>query len=155
MSSPSQRQKQAWISDPHTYTEGELRHIVLSPGQIVFFPSGTVHFVFRPRGEQTFALGGHILQWSSIDQWLEVVVGQVNNPEITNEDMKPDVSKYVEVVKGLVENRIRAGREEELGGQDVIGRYFSLLEVSRLAIFVESELTTTRNSRGRWGKRQT
>jgi hypothetical protein len=83
-----------------------------------------------------------------------VVVAQVNNPEITNEDMKPDVSKYVEVVKGLLENRIRAGREEELGGQDVIGRFFSLLEVSRLAIFVESELTTTRNSGGRWGERQ-
>jgi hypothetical protein len=121
----------------------------------VFFPSGTVHFVFRAQGEQTFALGGYILQWSSIDQWLEVVVAQVNNPEITNEEMGPDVSKYVEVVKGLVENRIRAGREEELGGRDVISRFFSLLQVSQLSIFVESELTTTRNSRGQRGKRQT
>jgi hypothetical protein len=78
-----------------------------------------------------------------------VVVTQVNNPEITNEDIEPDVSKYVEIVKGLVENRIQAGREEELGGQDVISRFFSLLEVSLLAVFVERELTTTRNSRGR------
>ncbi|KAK4032861.1 hypothetical protein C8A01DRAFT_20135, partial [Parachaetomium inaequale] len=88
---------------------------------------------------------------SSIDQWLEVVVSQVNNPEITNEDMELDVSKYVEVVKGLVENRIRAGRVEELGGQEVIGRFFSLLEVSRLAIIAESVLTTTRNFSRPWG----
>jgi hypothetical protein len=155
MSNPSQRQKQAWISDPHTYTDGEWRHVVLSPGQTVFFPSGTVHFVFRAQGEQTFALGGHILQWSSIDQWLEVIVSQVNNPEITNEDMELDVSKYVEIVKGLVENRIRAGRAEELGGQEVIGRFFSLLEVSRLALSGESELTTTRNFRRPWGTWQT
>ncbi len=138
MSKPSQRQQQAWISGPHTYTEGEWRHVVLSPGQTVFFPSGTVHFVFRPRGEQTFALGGHILQWSSIDQWLEVVVAQVNNPEITNEDIEPVVSKYVEIVKRLVENRIRAGREEEVGGRDVIDRFSFLVEVSRLAMFAEN-----------------
>jgi hypothetical protein len=155
MSNPSQRQKQAWISNPHTYTDGEWRHVVLSPGQTVFFPSGTVHFVFRAQGEQTFALGGHILQWSSIDQWLEVVVSQVNNPEITNEDMELDVSKYVEIVKGLVENRIRAGRAEELGGREVIGRFFSLLEVSRLALSGESELTTARNFRRPWGTWQT
>ena len=46
-----------------------------------------------------------------------------------------------------MENRIRAGREEEVGGRDVINRFFSLLEVSRLAIFAEIELTTTSNSR--------
>ncbi|AEO68129.1 uncharacterized protein THITE_2027719, partial [Thermothielavioides terrestris NRRL 8126] len=100
-----QQQQQAWTSDPHIYTEGEWRYIVLSPGQTVLFPSGNVHFVFRAQGEQTFALGDHILQWSSIDQWLEVVVSQVKNPEITNLDIELDVSKYVEIVKGFVENR--------------------------------------------------
>jgi hypothetical protein len=46
-----------------------------------------------------------------------------------------DRPKYVQIVEGLVENRIRAGREEEVGGRDVIDRFFSLLEVSRLAMF--------------------
>jgi hypothetical protein len=64
-----------------------------------------------------------------------VVVAQVNNPEITNEDMEPDVSKYVEIVKTLVENRIQAGREGEVGGWDVTNRFSSFLEVSRLAMF--------------------
>jgi hypothetical protein len=138
MSKPSQQQQQAWISDPHIYTEGEWRYVVLSPGQTVFFPSGTVHFVFRARGEQTFALGGHILQWSSIDRWLEVVVAQMKNPKITNEDMERDASKYVQIVKGLVENRIQAGREEEVGGRDVIDRFSFLVEVSQLRMFAEN-----------------
>lgn len=78
------------------------------------FSIRTIHFVFMIRGEQTFALGGHILQWSGVDRWLEVVVAQMKNPEITNEDMKQSASKYVHVVKELLENRIQAGRE---GGQ--------------------------------------
>jgi hypothetical protein len=130
MSRPSQEQEEAWISHPHNHTEGEWRYVVLSPGDTVFFPSGTIHFVFRVRGEQTFALGGHILQWSSIDRWLEVLVAQMKNPGITNEDTEPSASKYVHVVKGLLDNRTRAGRKEEVGGQDVIDRFSSLLRVS-------------------------
>lgn len=41
-------------------------------GKPLFFRSGTVHFVFRERGEQTFAAGGHILQWYRMDRWIEV-----------------------------------------------------------------------------------
>jgi hypothetical protein len=46
----------------------------------------------------------------------------LDNPEITNEDMKPNVPKYVEIVKRLVKSRVR---EEELGSQGVVGRFFS------------------------------
>ncbi|KAL2168168.1 hypothetical protein VTG60DRAFT_336 [Thermothelomyces hinnuleus] len=134
LSNPSQRREQAWISDPQNYTEGEWRYVILSPGQTVFFPSGTIHFVFRARGEQTSALGGHILQWSSIDRWLEVVVAQMKNPEITNEDMESDASKYVQIVKGVVENRIRAGREEEVGGRDLIDKFLFLVEEFNKAV---------------------
>ncbi|KAK3983849.1 hypothetical protein QBC44DRAFT_390770 [Cladorrhinum sp. PSN332] len=130
MSRPSQQEEETWMSEPHNFTGGEWRYVVLSPGQTVFFPSGTIHFVFRVRGEQTFALGGHVLQWSSVDRWLEVVIAQMENPEITNEDIESSASKYVYVVKELLENRIRAGREEKKSGQDAIIRFFSLLKVS-------------------------
>lgn len=131
MSRPSQQEEETWMADPQDSSVGEWRYVVLSPGQTVFFPSGTIHFVFRIRGEQTFALGGHVLQWSSIDRWLEVVVAQMKSPESTNEDMKRSASKYVRVVKGFLENRMQAGREEEVGGREAIGRFFSLLEVGR------------------------
>lgn len=49
----------------------------------------------------------------------------MNNPKITNEDMELDISKYIEIVKGLMDSQIRAGWAEELRGQDVIGRFFS------------------------------
>ncbi|KAK0714205.1 hypothetical protein B0T26DRAFT_629402, partial [Lasiosphaeria miniovina] len=87
MSRPRQQEEEAWMSDPHNFTGGDWRYFVLSPGHTVFFPSGTIHFVFRVQGEQTFALGGHILQWSGVGRWLEVVVTQMKTPEITNEDM--------------------------------------------------------------------
>lgn len=132
MSRPSQQEEEAWLSKPHGFTGGNWRYVVLSPGQTVYFPSGTIHFVFRVRGEQTFALGGHILQWSGVDRWLEVVVAQMKNPDVTNEDMEPSASKYVRVVKELLENRIQAGRESGVGDRDTTARFFSLLEVSWL-----------------------
>ena len=47
-------------------------------------------------------LGGHILQWSRVDRWLEVVIAQMKNPGITNEDIEHSASKYVLAVGGLV-----------------------------------------------------
>jgi len=132
MSYPTQQEEDAWMSNPHDYTGGDWRYVVLLPGQTVFFPSGTIYFVFRMRGEQTFALGGHILQWSGIGRWLQVVIAQRKSPDITNEDIEPSASAYVHVIKGLLSNRIRAGRDEEVGGRDAIVRFFALLEVSLL-----------------------
>jgi hypothetical protein len=51
----------------------QWRYWILKPGQTIYFPSGTIHGVFRIQREQTLALGGHILQWSNISQWLEVI----------------------------------------------------------------------------------
>ncbi|KAK4182977.1 hypothetical protein QBC35DRAFT_545237 [Podospora australis] len=66
-----------WMARP---TEEEER-----PGQTVFFPSGTIHFVFRTQVGQTLALGGHVLQWSGIERWMHVVLAEEANPMITNE----------------------------------------------------------------------
>ncbi|KAH6983714.1 hypothetical protein EDB80DRAFT_691559 [Ilyonectria destructans] len=110
MSHPSQQEEDAWISDPRSCTGGEWRYAILSPGQMVFFPSGTIHFIFRTRGVQTLALGGHIRQWSSIERCLKVIVAQIKNPEVTNKDMASSAPKLLHVVKGLVANRARAGR---------------------------------------------
>ncbi|KAL8367223.1 hypothetical protein RB599_010286 [Gaeumannomyces hyphopodioides] len=128
MSRPSQQEKDEWIANPHGYAGGKWKYVILSPGHTVFFPSGTIHFVFRAQGVQTFALGGHVLQWSGIEQWLEVVVAQLKTPEITNEDMASSAPKYVQVVKRLVANRMKAGRVEEMGGRDAVARLSALLK---------------------------
>jgi len=54
----------------------------------------------------------------------------MKKPEITNEYMEHSALKYVRVVKELLENRIRARREGEIGDGDTTARFFSLLEAS-------------------------
>lgn len=125
-------QEKAWISDPINYTGGEWRYVILSPGETVFLPSGTIHFVFRKREVQTFSLGGHVLQWSGMERWLEVLIAQINNPDITNEDIGSASQKHVKVVKELVRNRIATGRVLSMGGPDTIARVNVLLKVRNL-----------------------
>ncbi|KAL8364652.1 hypothetical protein RB595_003775 [Gaeumannomyces hyphopodioides] len=127
MSRPSTQQEAEWMSRPHSHVAGEWRFVVLSPGQTVFFPSGTIHLVFRTRGTQTYAQGGHVLQWTDLVRWLEVVVAQVQNEDSTNEDMASGARRLVHLVKGLVANRTKAGRVEELGGRDAVDRFLALV----------------------------
>ena len=119
------------MADPVGYTAGKLRYIVLVPGQTIFIPSGVVHFVFRPVGQnlQTLALGGHVLLWSALDVWMEVVLCQLRYPDITNEEMRATISRYVNVVMKLVAQRQKCGRVEEMGGEERVARFFALCEV--------------------------
>ncbi|KAK3900121.1 hypothetical protein C8A05DRAFT_17545 [Staphylotrichum tortipilum] len=130
MSCPSRQEEAEWMSCPHSSTVGEWRFVVLSPGQTVFFPPGTIHLVFRIRGVQTYAQGGHILQWSDLVRWLEVVIAQIQNEDSTNEEMASSMPQLVHIVERLVKNRIKAGRVEELGGRDVVERFFALVKVT-------------------------
>ncbi|WQF76292.1 Putative JmjC domain-containing protein [Colletotrichum destructivum] len=125
MSRPTVQERTDWMVNPQGYIGGQWRYVILRPGQTVFFNSGTIHFVFRVRGEQTLALGGHILQWSTIERWLQVVITQVQNPKITNEDMTRSVPTYVQVVAKLVAARVKSGRVDELGGDKAVTRFFA------------------------------
>jgi hypothetical protein len=50
---PTEEEQNSWTTDPHCYTGGQWRYIVLKPGQSVFFMPGTINFVFRVRDRQT------------------------------------------------------------------------------------------------------
>ena len=113
MSRPTSEQRTAWMGNTEHYDAGQQwRYWVLKPGQTVFFPSGTIHCVFRVREAQTLALGGHILQWSGIDRWMDVVSQQVQAPSSTNEDMT-DVWKWIPVVESLIQKRLERTRSME------------------------------------------
>ncbi|KAJ6438069.1 PHO85 cyclin-9 [Purpureocillium lavendulum] len=107
LSRPTVQERLEWTSNPDSYPGGNWRYVILPPGWTVFFPSGTIHFVFRIRSEQTLGLGGHILQWTSIRSWLEVVADQMRNPKITNEDMGPSAKKYINIVLELIAKKIK------------------------------------------------
>ena len=108
MARPTEEEERDWMANDN-YTGGRWRYVVLKPGQTVFFPSGTIHFVFRTRAAQTLALGGHVLQWSGIERWMHIVLAQMANPMITNEIMKQSAPMYVEAVSKLVETRMAEG----------------------------------------------
>ncbi len=131
MSSPTKEEREAWMANPHCYTGGGWRYILLQPGQTVFFGPGTIHFVFRARDHQTLALGGHVLQWSGIQRWIQVVLAELNNPATTNEEMKTTAPKLVGVVATLVKAKVKEGRIEELGGKAAVRGFVESVKVRK------------------------
>ncbi|KAK0614938.1 hypothetical protein B0T17DRAFT_619781 [Bombardia bombarda] len=132
LSRPTREQRDEWMQDPQEYTKGDgrWRYVVLKPAQTIFFPSGTIHFVFRLRSEQTLALGGHVLRWSGIERWLRVVIDQVRHPRTTNEEISESVPSYVAAVVKLLRGRLKRGGEavSELGGIEVISSCMALVK---------------------------
>ncbi|KAH8907729.1 hypothetical protein BR93DRAFT_562296 [Coniochaeta sp. PMI_546] len=59
---------------------------------------------------QTLALGGHVLQWSGIQRWMQVLLAQMRNPDITNEDMTSTAPKHVRVIAKLCLGQSGGGR---------------------------------------------
>ncbi|KAK3935361.1 hypothetical protein QBC46DRAFT_367640 [Diplogelasinospora grovesii] len=129
MSSPTSEEREAWMADPNGYTSGRWIYVVLKPGKSLYFPPGTIHFVFRVRSRQTLALGGHVLQWSGIQRWMQVVLAQMRNPAITNEDMKSTAPKLVRVVAKLVSTRVEESGVEEVGGEAAVADFFASVKV--------------------------
>ncbi|KAJ9132492.1 hypothetical protein NKR19_g9284 [Coniochaeta hoffmannii] len=82
------------------------RYVVLRPGQTVFFNTRTVHFVFRPKGPQTMAFGGHVLLWNNLLEWLRTVVWQLDNENVHNEDMS-NCRSYVDAAAAMVRRKVR------------------------------------------------
>jgi hypothetical protein len=147
MSCPTEGERQAWMAEPHRYTGGRWRYIILKPGQTIFFGPGTIHFVFRVRDCQTLAFGGHVLQWSDIQCWIQVVLAELKYPAITNEEMKRTAPKLVAVVAKLVEAKRKTAGVEPLGGEDAVTGFFASLKVRRRGIARGQMLIIFRNWR--------
>ncbi|KAK3901961.1 hypothetical protein C8A05DRAFT_15915 [Staphylotrichum tortipilum] len=148
MSFPTEEERNAWMAEPHRHTGGRWRYIILKPGQTVFFPPGTIHFVFRVRHHQTLALGGHILQWSSIQRSIQVMLWELKNPSTTNEEMKMTAPKLVRTVAKLVRARVSEAGAEALGGEDAVKRFSASVEVRMIQDCERAVLMMSRNSKG-------
>lgn len=134
LSKPTKEERDAWIAHPQEFAGGQWRFTVLTPGQTVFFNSGTVHFVFRVRNGQTMALGGHVLQWSGLTQWMDIIQDELRNPQITNEDMEWSAPKYIRVIADLVETRLQSGRVAEMGGMEAVQKFLAAVKVCPLLL---------------------
>lgn len=129
LSRPTDQEQDDWMKDPLEYTGGNWRFVILQPGQSVFFPSGTVHFVFRLHEGQTLALGGHLLQWTALERWIRVILYQLKNPNITNEDLGMAPLKYTRSARKLVEHRVTTCRIGTMGGIGAATTFLALATV--------------------------
>ena len=128
LSHPDKATMDRWTEGTAEYVDGNWRYVVLRPGQTVFFNTGTVHFVFRPRGVQTMAFGGHVLLWSYAVQWLETVIWQLEHDDVTNETML-DSEKYVVPAFELVKRRREIDDTDIMGGDERAEQFLALKKV--------------------------
>ena len=131
------KQLKNWMQKPHAYCGGDWRVIVLRPGETIYFPPGTVHFVSRRSGFQTFEIGGHVLQWSGIARSVQVMIDQHMYPRITNEEVE-DAFAYVKALSVLVELKRKNGDIDSLGGDAEVAKILSLIQVKCFYVMYSS-----------------
>jgi hypothetical protein len=127
---PTEEDLHIWARDPQGFRGGKWCHTVLRPGQTVWFPSGLVHFVFRPSGDgrQTMAIGGHTLRHSNIKNWAKTIALQLEYPDTTNEEMHETIPRYLEVVAHLV-SQTKVTDLKIFGGKENIAKFIKHIGV--------------------------
>ncbi|KAF9733857.1 hypothetical protein PMIN04_013076 [Paraphaeosphaeria minitans] len=141
LSRPSEEEKRCWSSDPNAFEGGQIRYVVLRPGQTVYFEAGTIQFVFRLEQDQTLLLGGHIMRWSCVGSWIQIVLNQLRFPDATNEDLLPAAPAYVEAVAQLLVEQTRLSKSDQLVSVEVIAEFFRVKKASFSQLFRSSANT--------------
>ncbi|KAM0231988.1 hypothetical protein ACHAP5_010881 [Fusarium lateritium] len=126
------------IDDVRAWHKGPLsvkhlaRYVVLRPGQTIFFPTGTIHFVFRLEDHyqgQTFGTGGNILLWHGIMDWLTVLRRQ----ELDKSGQYGDVTAaftrpYVKTMLEMMNACITTNDVEDVGVMEEAIRIAAILK---------------------------
>lgn len=129
LSYPTAEERKSWTKDPASIPGDRYRYVVLNPGQTVYFPAGTVHFVFRlPSAGHTLAFGGHVLRCSNIVHWIRTMLEERSNPSITNEDLTSSAPGYLNRVEKFVLQAQKNGTLEKWGGAEEVEEFLRLKE---------------------------
>jgi len=127
LSYPTPKEREQWAEDPESIPGDRYRYIVLKPGQTVYFPAGTVHFVFRlPSAGHTLAFGGHVLRCSNIAHWARTLLEEQSNPRITNEDLTSSAPGYLNRVEKFVTQAQKNGSLGKWGGAEEVEEFLRL-----------------------------
>lgn len=129
LSYPSDEERRKWTEDPVSIPGDRYRYVILKPGQTVYFPAGTVHFVFRlPSAGHTLAFGGHVLRCSNIVHWASTLLEERSNPQIVNEDLTSSAPGYLNRVEKFVLQAQKNGSLEKWGGAGEVEEFLRLKE---------------------------
>jgi hypothetical protein len=133
LSNPTEEERAGWNAGLNNYIGGRWRYVLLRPGHTVYFPAGTVHFVFRlPAAGDTLAFGGHVLRCSQIVRWIECILQEQREPNVTNEDLSESAPGYLGRVENFVLQALREGKDgnekstERWGGKKEIEKFLKL-----------------------------
>lgn len=127
LSSPTTEKRAEWNKRTQKFIDGPWKYVVLKPGQTVYFPAGTVHFVFRlPSAGNTLAFGGHVLRCSNIVHWVRCLLEEVKSASVTNEDLTDSATGYLERVERFVVEAKKSGGVERWGGAESIDEFLML-----------------------------
>jgi hypothetical protein len=134
LSYPSVADRKTWIESPESIRGDRFRYVVLQPGQTVFFPAVTVHFVFRlPSAGHTLAFGGHVLRCSNIVHWVKTLLEEKANTYITNEDLTTSAPGYSNRVETFVRQAQKNGTLEKWGGAAAVEEFLRLKQEFMMA----------------------
>ena len=99
----------------------KARYMVLRPGQTVFMPPGTIHFIFRKSDTPTLATGGHVLTWKSIVKWLRVMkMQQLSTARINKDVTAKETKAYIDVLTRVLRNHGYHGHVPRPDGYDQV-----------------------------------
>ncbi|RMY45681.1 hypothetical protein D0865_09762 [Hortaea werneckii] len=130
LSDPTAEQRAAWAASSDHNVDGRWRYAILRPGQTVYFPTATIHFVFRlPAAGNTLAFGGHVLRNSQIVRWVKCLIDERKDPNLANEDLTVSAPAYLGRVSKFVKQALKKGDEVEMekwGGKDAILEFLKL-----------------------------
>ncbi|RMY02343.1 hypothetical protein D0868_08018 [Hortaea werneckii] len=130
LSDPTAEQRAAWAASPDHDVDGRWRYAILRPGQTVYFPTATIHFVFRlPAAGNTLAFGGHVLRNSQIVRWVKCLIDERKDPNLANEDLTVSAPAYLGRVSKFVKQALKKGDEAEMakwGGKEAILEFLKL-----------------------------
>jgi hypothetical protein len=90
-----------WEHDP-TSVKRQARYLVLHPGQTVYMPPGTIHYVFRKHGVPILITGGEVLTWAGLRRWPCLLKHQElceTEPDVTPDSAEKWVACLFEVVR--------------------------------------------------------
>ncbi|KAG9494806.1 hypothetical protein J7337_013945 [Fusarium musae] len=121
--------------------KGQARQLVLHPGQTVYMPPGTIHYVFRKLSDPTLITGGEVLIWTGLRRWLCLLKQQEfseTEPAVT---MKK-TGDWVACLIKLVKQRDEAQDWNNMpGGQEELELVMNTLEVGS-AVTIAAKLLT-------------
>jgi len=127
LSNPTAEERKAWAASHDGFIGGRWRYVLMRAGTTVYFPAGTVHFVFRhPDAGNTLAFGGHVLRCSQIVRWINVLLDEQMQPNITNEDLSVSAPGYLNRVEKFVRQAQKTGKEEMWGGKEDVEEFLRL-----------------------------